>query len=307
MQTLTHGEIVSWDLTSGTVITFDALRSALAAAGLDEKVAREMAPRNAFARACHKLSERRVIRKVLDAAGVLTFQFTREVEDEAAGRDGQRFRYDFEAVLALDKRTGVVTCDGNPELADLATAMVKAEAERRYNSDITAVVQTIMDRNADLFQIRSQGGCYFVPAAFSAILDKMEILLGRVGGSLRRFPIMAGTAGGDRSVREAVDDGLETVIAQHVRAVEEFDETTRDTSLEKMVERINVTRFKVEAYAAYLGERRERLHEQLAAARQLLRDKVSQLGRRTAVPEPAAPALAPADEAADTIPFPAAA
>lgn len=301
MTTLTHGEIISWEIASGTVIAVEALRDAVKAAGLDEAVVRDMAPRNAFARACHRLTERRVIRKLFDGAGLLTFQFTREVE----GTDGgaKRYSYDFEAVLTLDKATGAVTCDANPELAATATEMVKAEAGRRYSSDVTDVIQAIMDRQADLFQIRSQGGCYFVPARFAAILDQLDVLLTRVGGSLRRFPVAAGSAAGDRSVRESVEDGLATVVRDHRRAVEEFDETTRDGTLKKMVERINLTRFKVEAYAEYLSDRRAALDAQLAAARQALRDKVAQLGRKTDVPEPA-PAAAPQTVAVHAGPWP---
>ncbi len=106
------GEVISWTC-SGVAVTHPALLAALKDAGLDEGVARELAPRHAFTRACKKLSDRRIIRQVAEDEAAVTFQFTQE------SRDGDRFEYTLETLLTLDKKTGTVTCD-LPGLATLA-------------------------------------------------------------------------------------------------------------------------------------------------------------------------------------------
>jgi hypothetical protein len=65
--------------------------------------------------------------------------------------------------------------------------MAQEELDRciaaRTGSDITKVVQRLFERQADLFPIRPQGGCYFTPACHVAFIDKIQDLLNRVGGS----------------------------------------------------------------------------------------------------------------------------
>lgn len=106
------GEVISWTC-SGVAVTHAALVAALADAGLDANVARELAPRHAFTRACRKLSDQRIIRQVGEDESTLRFQFTTE------SRDGDKFDYQLETMLSLDKRTGRVTCH-LPGLATLA-------------------------------------------------------------------------------------------------------------------------------------------------------------------------------------------
>lgn len=284
-----HGEVIAWDIKTGTKIRYADLLAAMDATGLNKAVAKEMAPRNAFTRAIADLSANRVIRKIEDTATFLRFQFTRETVTEAA--DGKRLDYNFEAVLVLNKVTGAVQSDTDPNLAALAEKMLKDESEVRYNCDITRIVQRLFEMEADLFPVRSQGGCYFVPAAFAGFCEKVEAFLASVGGSLRRFPVPAAvSASADRSVKESVDDGLNAMLAEHLKAIDEFDDSTREKTLEKMVERINGTRFKIEAYAEYLGEKKAELDEAVKAARAALRLKVLQLGKAQAVkvPEPVA-------------------
>ena len=59
------GEVIAWTCP-GTSVKFTALLDALRSADLDESVARAMQPRHAFARACKKLSDSRIIRQVAD-------------------------------------------------------------------------------------------------------------------------------------------------------------------------------------------------------------------------------------------------
>jgi hypothetical protein len=263
------GEIISWS-ASGVSVKHADLILALRECGLDESVARELAPRHAFARACKKLGERRIIRAVSETATELKFQFTQE------SRSGDRYEYTLETLLTLEKATGKVSCS-LPGLATLSQERLDECIASRNGSDVTRLIQRLFDRNADLFAVRDKGGVYFVPERHAAFLDKISELVTRLNGSLRRFPVPAGTPHGDRSVKEAVASGLEAIIDEHRKAVANFGEDTRDGTLQRAAERIREARFKVEAYSTYLAEERGRLEKCLEQAASELRLKVESL------------------------------
>ena len=268
------GEILSWNCPRLSVRHLELI-DALRAAGLDESVARELAPRHAFSRACKKLSDARIIRQVSEDASTITFQFTSE------HKDGDRFEYDFETLLTLEKATGKVTCP-LPGLATLAQEELDRCIAVRTGSDVTRIVQRLFERQADLFPIREKGGAYFCPQRHVAFVDQIQQFLGGINGRLARFPVPAGTPEGDRSVKEAVADGLAALIQDHEQAIAGFGEDTRPDTLERAAERIKTTRFKVEAYAEYLAEERGRLERGLALAAQKLRQRVLQLSDHAA-------------------------
>jgi hypothetical protein len=270
------GEVIAW-ACPGVSVTHSDLVAALEAAGLDAGVARELAPRHAFSRACKRLSEQRIIRPVAEDATHIKFQFTQE------SREGDKFEYTLETMLTLDKQTGSVSC----ELPGLAT-MAQEELDRciavRTGGDVTRVVQKCFEREADLFAVRPQGGVYFVPHRHAAFTDKIQSLLTRVGGRLLRFPVPAGTEEGDRSVTQAVADGLAAVVAEHRAAVAQFGADTRGDTLERAAEKIRNTKFKLTAYAEYLAGERERLDRAVAEAERELREKVERIAGAPAEP-----------------------
>ena len=270
------GEVIAWTC-SGVAVTHPALVAALRDAGLDESIARELAPRHAFTRACKKLCDRRIIRRVAEDEAALKFQFTQE------SRDGDRYEYALETMLTLDTATGAVTCD-LPGLATLAQEELDRATDARSGADVTRVIQKLFERHADLFPVRPQGGCYFVPDRHAAFVDKVQGMLGRLNGQVLRFPVPAGTGEGDRSVKDAVAAGLAALVDEHRRAVARFGEDTRGDTLTRAAERIRATQFKVRAYAEYLLDEKGKLDRGLAAARDELRAKVERL----AAPPPAA-------------------
>lgn len=263
------GEVISWTC-SGVAVTHPALVEALTAAGLDPAVARELAPRHAFTRACKKLSDARIIRRVAEDETTLTFQFTQET------RSTDRLEYVLETMLTLDKLTGKVTCD-LPGLATVAQEELDRAVTARTGADVTRVIQKLFERHADLFPVRPQGGVYFTPERHVGFVEKVQSLLGRLGGQVLRFPVPAGTAEGDRSVKDAVTAGLAALIDEHRTAVARFGEDTRELTLERAAERIRSTQFKISAYAEYLLDEKARLDRELARARDELRAKVEHL------------------------------
>jgi hypothetical protein len=268
------GEVLTWSCSGAAVRHADVV-AALADAGLDPAIARELAPRHAFTRACKKLSDRRIIRQVAEDETAVKFQFTAE------HRSSDRIEYELETMLTLDKKTGTVTCP-LPGLATLAQEELDRCIDHRTGGDLTRVVQKLFDRHADLFAIREKGGCYFVPAEHVAFVDRVQAFLGRVNGRLGRFPVPAGTPEGDRSVKEAVADGLAAVIAEYRQAVAGFDADTRKGTVERAAEKIRRTRLKVEGYAELLLDEKARLDRELAAAQAELRARVEALAAEPA-------------------------
>jgi hypothetical protein len=116
-----------------------------------------------------------------------------------------------------------------------------------------------------------------VPARHAAFTDRIQELLNRVGGRLLRFPVPAGTAEGDRSVTQAVADGLAAVVAEHRAAVAQFGTDTRSDTLERAAEKIRTTRFKLASYAEYLAGEKDRLDRAVAEAERELREAVARI------------------------------
>ena len=114
------GEVIAW-ACPGVSVTHSALVRALEDAGLDPGVARELAPRHAFSRACKRLSDQRIIRPVSEDADAVKFQFTQE------SREGDHYEYKLETTLTLNKQTGTVTCE-LPGLATLAQIEASPDA-----------------------------------------------------------------------------------------------------------------------------------------------------------------------------------
>jgi hypothetical protein len=270
------GEIITW-ACSGISIRHLDLIHALRDRGLDESVARELAPRHAFSRACRRLSEARIIRQVAEDEKFITFQFTQE------SRRGDHFEYNLETMLRLEKASGRVTCDRSG-LATLAQEELDRCIQARTGADLTRIIQKLFERHADLFPIRDQGGCYFVPQDQVGFVDQVEGFLGRLNGKMNRYPIPSGTPHGDRSVKESVATGIAALINDHLQAIERFDEDTRASTLERAAERIRQTRFKIETYACYLAEEKTRLERELSAASAKLRAKVESLDAAQAEP-----------------------
>jgi hypothetical protein len=271
------GEIVTWTAGGITLRHIDLI-DALRANGLEESVARELAPRHAFARACKRLSEARIIRQVSEDEKAITFQFTKEQ------READRFEYALETMLFLDKASGHVSCD-LPGLAARAQEELDRCIVARTGGDVTRVVQKLFERQADLFPIRPQGGAYFLPQEHVSFANRVEAFLRRVNGRMARYPIPAGTPHGDRSVKESVAAGIATLIADHEAAIDGFGEDTRPDTLTRAAERIKLTKHKIACYACYLAEERSRLERQLAESSSRLVAKVEKLAElRDGVP-----------------------
>jgi hypothetical protein len=261
------GEIITWKI-QGVAISHADLLSGLMASDLDCDVAKELAPRNAFARACSKLDSERIIRKIAEDHEKISFQFTREALEEG------KFSYHFESLLFLNKYSGGITSE-NLELEQLAKEAFGRCMEERTATDVTKIVQRLFERHADLFSIRDQGGAYFVPEIHQDFVVKVESFVRNIGGSLQRFPIPAGSPQGNLAVQEAVANGLQGIIDEHMEAVAKFGEDTRPDTLHRAEEKIWITKLKIEGYGLYLDKKRSDLEASLQQASELLQSRMS--------------------------------
>lgn len=260
------GEIVSWDIRGEGVSQID-LVNGLKDSNLDPDVARELLTRNAFSRACKKLCESRVIRKLSEDETTIYFQFTRESKEYG------EFNYSKEAVISVNKETAKVSGD-NFALVEQAQAELDRAFGVRTSADVTRIIQKLFEANADLFPIRRRGGAYFVPQTFVEFVGNIDKFITRVNGIFSRWPIFAGTGPGDKSVRNAVANGISEVINEHREAIEKLHKGCHKKSLSKCAEQISATRFKVEAYAAYLEDEKAKLELALDEAQEELRAKL---------------------------------
>ena len=177
-------------------------------------------------------------------------------------------------MLFLNKYSGCITSE-NLELEQLAKEEFGRCMEARTANDVTRLVQRLFERHADLFSIRDQGGVYFVPEVHHDFIAKVERFVRNIGGSLQRFPIPAGSPQGDRAVQEAVANGLQGIIDEHMEAVQKFGEDTRPDTLLRAEEKVRATKLKIEGYSFYLDKKREDLEASLQQASELLRSRMS--------------------------------
>ncbi len=260
------GNVVSWNMRNFRV-KFSDLVGYLTAAGLDPKLARSLSPRNAFGRACRRLSESRVIRKVEEDEDVITFQFTRE----GKGTD-KLFEYWMESLVRLNKKTGVIQADLDV-LRDRAQKELDSAMGERSGSDISELVLGIFKAMGDVWQI--QGNVWFVPEKNLGTVEQVQNFLDYLGQKISRFAVPKGNKESETSVRDVIVRGLQKFIEEHKKAIEGMGDTTRGSTLERVVEKIKETKFKVEAYRELLSSSREALETSLNECNQMLRSKIS--------------------------------
>lgn len=262
------GEIVTWN-ANGPYAYQDVV-DALSAAGLDPTVAKQFLPRHAFTRVVRKLANEKAIDVVNETTERVTFQFT------AKSMDNDEWKYSKEANVVLHKETGTITCDDDHELQKFTQEQLNKAIDARTSSDISRIVQQLFDNHdADLWPVRDQGGVYFVPREHVDFTARVEKFLSKLGGSLRRIPVPAGTDTGDRAIQETLADGFNQLIKEHEEAVAGFTVHSRGDAIERAANRIKETRVKIEAYANYLQDKSEALLKAVDDAKKKLAAQVA--------------------------------
>lgn len=266
------GEVVCFNARSEKGHKQKDVVDALTAAGLDSKFAREIMPRFAFSRACKKLSESAVIDVVKETQDKIQFQFTKKM------LKNDEFVFSKETMVFLNTTTGEIEC-AKKELKAVAQRLVDEAMENRTTTDITAMIQRMFDKNGDLFPLRDQGGVYFVPVNHAPFLVQIEKFLEKLGGSVYRFPVPAGTQYGERAVQESIAGAFEEMIQAHETAIDQFTINTRGSTMEAAAGKIKATRVKIEAYADYLKDKSGELLKLIDKANKKLSKQIDELAK----------------------------
>lgn len=263
------GEIVTWDVKASEV-NIDVIRNALRDSGLPVDVAGDLNNRSAFSRATKHLKEDRTIDKVKEAKdGSITFQLTRK------SNNGNLIDFDYECQVELNVDTGEITCKENKDIEHAARELLEHALKVRSANDITRMVQKLHKDHADLFPINpARGVAYFTPASHAAFTAKIEKFLHLVGGVLWRFPVPKGTEEGNRSVKEAVNSGLESLLKELNDSVAEWDGDTRPKTMERAVDKFQAIAYKVDVYADYLASSQDALKAKLEEAKKSMMEKI---------------------------------
>lgn len=282
------GEIVTWDVETA-LLSYNDVIQALSNAGLNPDAAKEMSSRSAFGRAVKDLKKERAIDKVTSEHGVIKFQFTgREL------KDGQ-VEYNYECMVELNTDTGVIKCNESPQRETEIQALFAHAMQTRNAQDVSRMVQRLFQDHADLYPINPRKGvAYFIPEQHREFSAKVDAFLKYIGGTLSRFPVPKGTPEGNANVRDAVSAGLSVLVDELNQTVEQWDETTRNSTMDKALERWKVINHKVEAYAEYLESKQGNLMEQLEQAKERLRQRVLELKPEDADVEDAVAEATPA-------------
>jgi hypothetical protein len=272
MKTELLGEVITWQLCSKEVKHTD-VRQALIAAGLDPDVSKDLTKQSAFTRAIRNMKEERSIDQVKQKADSVVFQLT------SKELVGTQYEFQYECQVILDLATGVITSESS-HVEQVARDMFNHAMDHRSTSDITRLVQRMFEAAADLFPLRKAGSVYFCPVQHREFTEKVEKFLVRLGGSMGRFPVPAGTVQGDKSVKEAVSSGLQQMFMELDASVADWSDETRDSTFERGVEKWKALKFKVECYAEFLGDAQRKALDQIEASRTLLFEKID--GRNAA-------------------------
>ncbi len=266
------GEIAAFKFPKGLEVSFGTLRQALKDTGNDESIVRSLAPSSAFTRACRKLAAGRIVRVLEHTQDELRFQFTREYAS------GGELAYAKQAILTLDKHTNAVMCSEIPALAQEAQNLLGKCLDARTTGDLTRVVRAVIERGgADVWPFVERSGVYFVDVSQQATLNRALNLAVKLGGHVRRLAVP--DVGGEtaRSVKEVVREGLEKLVREHEEAVAAFDPEAGERALENAVERVKVTKLKLEAYAEYIAGEKQNLEARLKKQEEVLRQRILSL------------------------------
>jgi hypothetical protein len=105
-------------------------------------------------------------------------------------------------------------------------------------------------------------------------VDQVDGFIAAVNGGLTRWPIAKGSAHGAKAVKEAITAELKRLTDDHLDAVDKLDLDQQDRCFESRANEITATRYKIEAYAQYLGDQAIELNKLIAQASDRLRSKV---------------------------------
>lgn len=260
---LQAGNIVSWESPKEEVLFAD-LRCALGVNGFSEDLAKEMAPRNAFSRACKQMKEDRVIDKVEETKEEIKFQLTRK------SLVGTELEYTKECDMFLNKETGRVH-GSNTQLAEHAEKLVFHHQNVRCSADITRLIQKIFENSGgDLVPVRKQGGVYFVPHTHTELIHRIGSLMSTLGGALNLFAVDASDEKTKECVAEQMTDHLLGLIDEFKANCNGITADTGQATIERRVDNVIEIKGKLQSYESLLTGYVDKISREIDDAERVL-------------------------------------
>lgn len=250
-----QGYIVGWRVQSkGTNLA--AVRAALDAAKLPVNEACELNAKQAWGRAIKSLKEDRLIDKVIDEKGVMSFQFTKKA------MSGDRIEFDYEWTVFLDTNNGRIECPDNPSFVPTATGLLDEAFVHRNAADLSRIIQRLFEKHADLISIIPRKGvCYFVPDQHLGFLEQIETFLQCVGGKLHRFPVPKDDARASQEVSDAIFAEMERRIEELNKTIDEMTNSTRSDTRQHAFEKYHRLLLSFEGHSIRILDGHDRLQD----------------------------------------------
>ena len=252
--------------------------AALVSAGIDPKFARKFSNRQAFTRACRKLSDERIIDVVPNGNGnpdEIVFQFS--VKHLGSGDEGTEMEYKKEAFVRLNTTTGKVTCK-NKSLETQAQDLLDLHLEARTTSDVTSICHQVMQEHDQvLVPVPGSVGVFLVLKEGESEFTKVQKFLSALGRTPFTLPIPKGHKSSDENVAMSVEAFLEGMVEDLLTRAENFTVNTRTGTMEQQAEELKSIRVKCEAYAHYLGKKAKEVLAAIDDANNKLVKKIQEI------------------------------
>jgi hypothetical protein len=189
------GTIVYWD-SFPKAEDVGHVQSALKELGLPVECARSKRDRDAFIRAVRKAEKEKLVRRLAEKPDAIIFQFTEEY------LAAKRLDYQYAAQVRFDKQSGNITSDSTQVLVKVQDLFLYSAANYEKR-DLTAIVQRLFKRVADLLPLRAKGAVYFVPATYVAEVERIGQFMARFDNRLQTIAVPKGDAPSKHTVLEA--------------------------------------------------------------------------------------------------------
>jgi len=208
------GTIVYWD-SFPKAEDVGHVQSALKESGLPVECARSKRDRDAFIRAVRKAEKEKLVRRLGEKPDAIVFQFTEEY------LTANRLDYQYAAQVRFDKKSGNITSDSTQVLVKVQD-LFRYSAANYEKRDLTAIVQRLFKKVADLLPLRAKGAVYFVPARYMAEVERIGQFMARFDNRLQTIAVPKGDTPSKRTVLEAFladADGEVKVLAEEIDAL----------------------------------------------------------------------------------------
>lgn len=276
------GVIVSFSPPSE--VEFYRLRAALSGAGWESGLAREMLPRDAFARAARQLRQGRLIDVVAETDDSILFQLTRKWSDE------NEVHFALDTQLTLDKTTGRVTCSDDA-LRVHAEGLISAHLGKRSRQDVLRILKKVYEgAKADLVVISDAGGVYFVPDYHGQLIDATRKFLAHIDGKLRsEFRVFWGDPEAEQSAAGNVLEHLQGLIAEFRDSCAVLTHESKPFLVDRRTAEVTALRDKLDSYRGLLSAYSDEITSEIDKAE---RDMLARISAPSWAPdaEPVTPA-----------------